>query len=125
MKIHPNQPCTRHCWVCSLSSVFRYYKTYLYLGTFEDYGPILVAVLGGFLQQLFGPKNILIAAGIPSFISWLLVAVKPNSVYFLLGSRLLAGFSNGLLTGNVYMADVAPSNYISSFGSIVVNTLKW
>jgi len=89
------------------------------LGTFEDYGPIFVAVIGGFLQQLFGPKNILIAAGIPSFLSWILVAVQPNSVYFLLGSRLLAGFSNGLLTGNVYMSDVAPSEYISSFGSII------
>ena len=90
--------------------------TYL-TGTFEDYGPILVAVLGGFLQQLFGPK---IAAGIPSFLSWLLVAINPMSVYVLLGSRLLAGFSNGLLTGNVYMADVAPSEYISSFKSIEV-----
>jgi len=89
------------------------------LGTFEDYGPIFVAVIGGFLQQLFGPKNILIAAGIPSFLSWILVALQPNSVYFLLGSRLLAGFSNGLLTGNVYMSDVAPSEYISSFGSII------
>ena len=89
-------------------------------GTFEDYGPILVAVLGGFLQQLFGPKKILIAAGIPSFLSWLLVAINPMSVHVLLGSRLLAGFSNGLLTGNVYMADVAPSEYISSFKSIEV-----
>ena len=88
------------------------------LGTFEDYGPIFVAVLGGFLQQLFGPKKILIAAGVPGFVSWLLVVGNPDSVYCLLGSRLLAGFSNGLLTGNVYMADVAPSKYISFFKNI-------
>ena len=62
----------------------------------------------------------MIAAGIPSFISWLLVALNPNSFYFLLGSRLLAGLSNGLLTGNVYMADVAPSQFIRSFKSIEV-----
>ena len=86
----------------------------------EDYAPVIVAVLGGFLQQLFGPKKILIAAGIPGLISWLLVAIKPSSIHFLLASRFLAGFSNGLLTGNVYMADVAPSKYISSFKSIEV-----
>ena len=90
------------------------------IGTFEDYGPIVVAVMGGFLQQLFGPKKILIAAGIPGFVSWLLVATNPQSVHFLLGSRLLAGLSNGLLTGKVYMADVAPSKYISSFKSLEV-----
>jgi MFS family permease len=89
----------------------------------EDYCPIFVAILGGFLQQLFGPKKILIAAGIPNFISWILIAIDPTSLYFLLGSRLLAGFSNGLLTGNVYMADISPSKYITSFKSIEVTLL--
>ena len=84
----------------------------------------MVAILGGFLQQLFGPKKILIAAGIPSVISWLLVVINPDSLYLLLGSRLLAGFSNGLLTGNVYMADVAPSEYVTSFKSIEVTIVK-
>ena len=98
-------------------------KSLLYetlLGTFEDYAPILVAVLGGFLQTLFGPKKILIAAAIPGFLSWVLVIINPDSIFLLLGSRLLAGFSNGLLTGNVYMPDVAPSKFISSFKSIEV-----
>ena len=80
-----------------------------------------MAVLGGFLQQLFGPKKILIALGIIGFLSWLLVVFNPGSLYCLLGSRLLAGFSNGLLAGNVYMADMAPSKFIASFKSIEVD----
>ena len=90
------------------------------LGTFEDYAPILVAVLGGFLQTLFGPKKILIAAAIPGFLSWVLVIINPNSIHLLLGSRLLAGLSDGFLTGNVYMPDVTPDKYILSFKSIEV-----
>ena len=82
-------------------------------------------MLGGFLQQVFGPKKILIASGISGILSWIIVIIQPSSIHFLLGSRLLAGLSNGLLTGNVYMADVAPSKYISSFKAIeVINYRK-
>ena len=91
-----------------------------YPGILEDCAPIFIAVLGGFLQQVFGPKKILIASGVSGLLSWMVVIIQPCSIYFLLGSRLLAGLSNGLLTGNVYMADVAPSKYISSFKAIEV-----
>ena len=91
----------------------------LLIGTFEDFGPIIVAVLGGFLW----PEKILTATGIPSLISWVLIEINPDSVDFLIGTRLLAGFSNELLTGNVYIADVVPSKYISSFKSIEVGEI--
>ena len=95
------------------------------LGTLEDCAPIFIAVLGGFLQQVFGPKKILIASGFSGFVSWLIVFMQPCSIYCLLLSRFIAGLSNGLLTGNVYMADTAPSKYISSFKSIEVSYVKF
>ena len=64
----------------------------------------------------------MIASGISGLLSWIIVIIQPCSIYLLLGSRLLAGLSNGLLTGNVYMADVAPSKFISSFKAIEVIT---
>ena len=92
------------------------------LGTFEDYAPIVVAVLGGFLQSLFGPKKILIAAGFAGFLSWLLMITNPDSIPLLLVSRLLAGLSNGFLTVSVYMPDIAPEEYVPSLKQIEVET---
>ena len=34
---------------------------------------MVLAFLGGFLQQLLGPKKLLLAAGLPSLLSWLVV----------------------------------------------------
>ena len=70
------------------------------IGTAQDIPPIIFAVAGGFLQQRFGPKRLLISSAVPSILSWLVVAVWPNSFSSLLSSRLLAGLANGLLTGN-------------------------
>ena len=75
----------------------------------KDYPAILTAVLGGFLQQMFGPQKLLLAAAAPALLSWLTVLVWPDQLAALLASRVLAGVSNGLLSVNVYMADVAPS----------------
>ena len=92
------------------------------LGTFEDYAPIVVAVLGGFLQSLFGPKKILIAAGFAGLLSWLLMITNPDSILLLLISRLLAGLSNGFLTVSVYMPDIAPEVFVPSLKQIEVAT---
>ena len=58
-------------------------------------------------------RRVLVAAAVPALLSWLAVLLQPNNLTALLASRLLAGLANGLLTGNVYMADVAPSKHIS------------
>ena len=39
---------------------------------------MVFAFLGGFLQQLLGPKKMLLAAGLPGLFSWLVVV----PVYF-------------------------------------------
>ena len=70
------------------------------IGITQDLPPIIFAVAGGFLQQRFGPKKLLISSAVPSILSWLVVALWPNSFSAILSSRLLAGLANGLLTGN-------------------------
>ena len=92
------------------------------IGTFQDIPPILVAVLGGFLQQLFGPRKLLIVSAVPSLLSWLLVAAAPFSFTAILVSRLMAGFSNGLLTGNVYLVNIASTNNIPSLKMLEVTS---
>ena len=91
------------------------------IGTFQDIPPIIIAVLGGFLQQMFGPRNLLIVSAVPSILSWLLLAADPLSFPCILLSRLMTGFSNGLLTGNVYLANIASSGNISSLKMIEVS----
>ena len=91
------------------------------IGTFQDIPPILVAILGGFLQQMFGPRKLLIVSALPSILSWLILAADPLSFPCILLSRLMTGFSNGLLTGNVYLANVASSANISSLKMIEVS----
>ena len=90
------------------------------LGTFQDIPPIIVAVLGGFLQQLFGPRKLLIVSTIPSIFSWVFVALNPSSITFLLLSRVSAGLANGLLSGNVYLSNIASPKYIGSFKMVEV-----
>ena len=36
---------------------------------------MVLAFLGGFLQQLIGPKKMLLAAGLPGLLSWLVVVL--------------------------------------------------
>ena len=94
------------------------------IGTFQDIPPIIVAVLGGFLQQLFGPKKLLIASTIPSICSWVFVALYPSSITCLLLSRVSAGLASGLLSGNVYMSNIASPKFIGSFKMVEVNNIK-
>ena len=70
------------------------------IGITQDLPPIIFAVAGGFLQQRFGPKLLLISSAVPSILSWVVVAIRPDSFITILSSRLLAGLANGLLTGN-------------------------
>ena len=90
------------------------------IGTFQDIPPIIVAVLGGFLQQLFGPRKLLIVSTIPSIFSWVFVALYPSSITCLLLSRVCAGLANGLLSGNVYMSNIASPKFIGSFKMVEV-----
>ena len=70
------------------------------IGIAQDIPPIIFAVAGGFLQQRFGPKKLLISSAVPSILSWVVVGLWANSFVAILSSRLLAGLANGLLTGN-------------------------
>ena len=54
----------------------------------------------------------LVGAAVPGLLSWLPVLLYPSSFPALIASRLLSGLSNGLLTANCYLADVAPSQHI-------------
>ena len=94
------------------------------IGTFQDIPPIIVAVLGGFLQQLFGPRKLLIVCAIPSIMSWVFVAVFPSSITFILLSRFSAGLANGLLSGNVYLSNIASPKYIGSFKMVEVSIVR-
>ena len=90
------------------------------IGTFQNIPPVIVAVLGGFLQQLFGPRKLLIVSTIPSVLSWVCVALYPSSITCILLSRVSAGLANGLLSGNVYMSNIASPKFIGSFKMIEV-----
>ena len=70
------------------------------IGIAQDIPPIIFALAGGFLQQRFGPKKLLISSAVPSILSWVVVGLWANSFIAILSSRLLAGLANGLLTGN-------------------------
>ena len=70
------------------------------IGIAQDIPPIIFALAGGFLQQRFGPKKLFISSAVPSILSWVVVGLWADSFIAILSSRLLAGLSNGLLTGN-------------------------
>ena len=55
----------------------------------QDIPPILVSVMGGFLQQMYGPKRILMVSAVPSILSWFLVALGSSSISILLMSRFI------------------------------------
>lgn len=85
------------------------------LGTSEDYAQIVIAVFGGFLQQMIGPRRMLILATLPNILSWALIAFLSGNVEALILSRVLAGASIGLMASNVYIADVASTKNIVFF----------
>jgi len=85
------------------------------IGTSEDYAQIIIAVFGGFLQQLIGPRRMLVLATIPNIASWTIIFFASNQVAGLILSRLLAGASIGLMASNVYIADVASTKNVVFF----------
>ena len=70
------------------------------IGIIQDIPPVIFAVAGGFLQQRVGPKKLLMSSAVPSILSWVVVALWPDSYIVILSSRILAGTANGLLAGN-------------------------
>ena len=70
--------------------------------------------------MILGPKKMLIVSAISGILSWILIAVQPNSVLCLLMSRLCTGLGNGILLSNVYLANVSSSNFLGSFKMIEV-----
>lgn len=92
------------------------------IGTFQDIPPIVVSIIGGFLQQMFGPHKILIVSAIPSILSWILVVLGPSSIPCLLLSRICAGLAFGLLTGNIYLVQMASNSNIGSLKMVEVKT---
>jgi len=85
------------------------------IGTSEDYVQIIIAVFGGFLQQMIGPRRMLVLATIPNIASWIIIFFASNQVAGLILSRLLAGASIGLMASNVYIADVASTKNVVFF----------
>jgi len=85
------------------------------IGTSEDYVQIIIAVFGGFLQQMIGPRRMLVLATIPNIASWIIILFASHQVAGLILSRLLAGASIGLMASNVYIADVASTKNIVFF----------
>ena len=70
------------------------------IGVIQEIPLIIFALVGGFLQQKFGPKKLLISSAVPSILSWVVVAVWSHSYQGIIVSRLLAGLAAGLLSGN-------------------------
>merc|ERR1711953_905959 len=85
------------------------------IGTSEDYVQIIIAVFGGFLQQMIGPRRMLVLATIPNIASWVIIFFASHQVAGLILSRLLAGASIGLMASNVYIADVASTKNVVFF----------
>ena len=57
--------------------------------TLEDYPPLVLATLGGFLQQLFGARRLLQAAAFPAVLTWIVIIAGPNSIACILASRCI------------------------------------
>merc|ERR1712130_713258 len=85
------------------------------IGTSEDYAQIIIAVFGGFLRQLIGPRRMLVLATIPNIASWTIIFFASTQVAGLILSRLLAGASIGLMASSVYIADVASTKNVVFF----------
>ena len=92
----------------------------LILVTAEDYAPLLIAFLSGFLQQWLGPKRILQLTTIPYIANFLMVALAPDNWVVVVCSRFMAGVAQGLLASNVYAADMSHKDYRQTLKMIEV-----
>jgi len=88
------------------------------LGTLDLIGPIFISTLGGFVQQLVGPKKMLIANGIASVAAWLFIILGTESITCMLLNRLAGGIGIGILMGNVFLPDLANPKFLASFKMI-------
>jgi len=88
------------------------------LGTLDLIGPIFISTLGGFVQQLVGPKKMLIANGVACVGAWLCIILGTESIPCMLLNRLAGGIGIGILMGNVYLPDTASPKFLASFKMI-------
>jgi len=88
------------------------------LGTLDLIGPICIAPLGGFVQQLVGPKKMLIVNGVASCAGWVFMILGTNSIPCLLLNRVAGGVGIGILMGNVYLPDTVSPQFLASFKMI-------
>ena len=71
---------------------------------------------------MFGPRRILQVSAVPGLASWLLVALGSASLAALLMSRIMAGLSFGLLSGNVFLVHTASGDNLASLKMVEVST---
>ena len=95
------------------------------LGIIDEIPQIVIAIVGGFLQQVSSPKQILIVSSIPQILSWVLLFVGPSSVPCLLMSRACAGLGIGLISANVYLPSVASYKFLGPFKMIEVGVWRY
>jgi len=88
------------------------------LGTLDLIGPIFISTLGGFVQQLVGPKKMLIANGTACVAAWLFIILGTENITCMLLNRLAGGIGIGILMGNVYLPDTATPRFLASFKMI-------
>ena len=70
----------------------------------------VICILSGYLQQKFGPKNILLISCLPYCLAWILAAVAPQvsaHVGALYASRLLVGISHAFVTTTVFTVEIS------------------
>ena len=70
---------------------------------------------------MFGPRRILQVSAVPGLASWLLVALGSASLAALLMSRIMAGLSFGLLSGNVFLVHTASGDNLASLKMVEVS----
>ena len=92
----------------------------IFPGTLDLIGPIFISTLGGFVQQLVGPKKMLIANGIASVAAWIFIILGSNNITCMLLNRLAGGIGIGILMGNVFLPDTATPKFLASFKMIEV-----
>ena len=88
--------------------------------TAEDYAPILVVIVSGFLQQWLGPKLMLQLTAIPYIASFVMVSISPDNWGLVIASRFIAGLAQGLLSSNVYLADMSHKDHRQTLKMIEV-----
>ena len=74
----------------------------------------LVCVASGCLQQLVGPKTVLLASCFPYVLAWITCA-QATGVHQLYLSRVLVGFSHALVTTTVYPVEIASKEMRGTF----------